>query len=81
LYPRPVSVPSSRAYLLVEFSLRVHVLLSRFIVLPFVPALSLLWELTNFQDKDGKLTIDEFREGSKKDPTIVQALSLYDGLV
>ena len=33
------------------------------------------------QDKDGKLTIDEFREGSKKDPTIVQALSLYDGLV
>jgi len=33
------------------------------------------------KDKDGKLTIDEFREGSKKDPTIVQALSLYDGLV
>jgi neuronal calcium sensor 1 len=33
------------------------------------------------QDKDGRLTIDEFREGSKKDPTIVQALSLYDGLV
>ena len=36
---------------------------------------------SNTQDKDGKLTIDEFREGSKKDPTIVQALSLYDGLV
>jgi len=33
------------------------------------------------KDKDGRLTIDEFREGSKKDPTIVQALSLYDGLV
>ncbi|KAG2224015.1 hypothetical protein INT45_009601 [Circinella minor] len=33
------------------------------------------------QDKDGRLTMDEFREGSKKDPTIVQALNLYDGLV
>ncbi|SCV68341.1 BQ2448_462 [Microbotryum intermedium] len=28
-----------------------------------------------------QLTFDEFKEGSKKDPTIVQALSLYDGLV
>lgn len=29
------------------------------------------------------LTVDfeEFKEGSKQDPTIVQALSLYDGLV
>jgi hypothetical protein len=25
--------------------------------------------------------MEEFREGSKSDPTIVQALSLYDGLV
>lgn len=33
------------------------------------------------RDKDAKLTYDEFVEGSKKDPTIVQALSLYDGLV
>lgn len=33
------------------------------------------------KDKDGRLTFDEFKEGSMKDPTIVQALSLYDGLV
>ncbi|KAG0350671.1 Neuronal calcium sensor 1 [Podila minutissima] len=33
------------------------------------------------KDKDGRLTFDEFKEGSVKDPTIVQALSLYDGLV
>ncbi|KAG0190554.1 Neuronal calcium sensor 1 [Apophysomyces sp. BC1034] len=32
-------------------------------------------------DKDGRLSMDEFKEGSKKDPTIVQALNLYDGLV
>ncbi|SCZ90208.1 BZ3500_MvSof-1268-A1-R1_Chr1-3g01840 [Microbotryum saponariae] len=30
---------------------------------------------------DHQLTFEEFKEGSKKDPTIVQALSLYDGLV
>ncbi|QSL66507.1 hypothetical protein MERGE_000887 [Pneumocystis wakefieldiae] len=33
------------------------------------------------KDCDGYLTLEEFREGSKKDSTIVQALSLYDGLV
>ncbi|ORY98502.1 calcium-binding protein NCS-1 [Syncephalastrum racemosum] len=33
------------------------------------------------QDNDGRLTMEEFKEGSKKDPTIVQALNLYDGLV
>lgn len=33
------------------------------------------------RDKDAKLTFEEFVEGSKQDPTIVQALSLYDGLV
>lgn len=33
------------------------------------------------RDKDAKLTYEEFVEGSKQDPTIVQALSLYDGLV
>jgi hypothetical protein len=49
------------------------------------------------RDKDARLTYDEFVEGSKQDPTIVQvspclhrfkhcltfaqALSLYDGLV
>ncbi|GAA5855004.1 hypothetical protein JCM8547_002341 [Rhodosporidiobolus lusitaniae] len=32
-------------------------------------------------NKDHQLTFEEFKEGSKKDPTIVQALSLYDGLV
>ncbi|SAL98960.1 hypothetical protein [Absidia glauca] len=32
-------------------------------------------------DNDGRLSMDEFKEGSQKDPTIVQALSLYDGLV
>jgi len=32
-------------------------------------------------NQDHKLTYEEFAEGSKKDPTIVQALSLYDGLV
>lgn len=32
-------------------------------------------------NKDAKLNFEEFKEGSKQDPTIVQALSLYDGLV
>ena len=33
------------------------------------------------KDKNSSLDFSEFVEGSKKDPTIVQALSLYDGLV
>ncbi|KAH8151486.1 uncharacterized protein LAJ45_04691 [Morchella importuna] len=33
------------------------------------------------KDENGSLTLDEFREGSQKDATIVSALSLYDGLV
>jgi Ca2+-binding EF-hand superfamily protein len=33
------------------------------------------------RDKDARLTYDEFVEGSRQDPTIVQALKLYDGLV
>ncbi|ORX38287.1 hypothetical protein BD324DRAFT_620271 [Kockovaella imperatae] len=32
-------------------------------------------------DKNARLSYEEFKEGSKQDPTIVQALSLYDGLV
>ncbi len=32
-------------------------------------------------NKDGKLTLDEFIEGSLKDTTIIKALILYDGLV
>ncbi|KAI9320403.1 calcium-binding protein NCS-1 [Dichotomocladium elegans] len=32
-------------------------------------------------DKDDRLTMEEFKEGSRKDPSIVQALNLYDGLV
>ena len=31
-----------------------------------------------FQNRDDKLTFEEFLEGSKKDPTIIQALTLYD---
>merc|ERR1711953_840600 len=33
------------------------------------------------KDDDGYLTMGEFMEGSKKDPSIIQALSLYDGLI
>ncbi|KAA8914518.1 hypothetical protein FN846DRAFT_1006820 [Sphaerosporella brunnea] len=33
------------------------------------------------KDENGSLTLDEFREGSQRDATIVSALSLYDGLV
>ncbi|CAG5083363.1 Oidioi.mRNA.OKI2018_I69.PAR.g10359.t1.cds [Oikopleura dioica] len=31
------------------------------------------------KNDDGYLTMSEFMEGSKKDPSIIQALSLYDG--
>jgi Ca2+-binding EF-hand superfamily protein len=33
------------------------------------------------KDENGSLDMDEFKEGSKRDETIVSALSLYDGLV
>lgn len=33
------------------------------------------------KDKNSSLDYNEFVEGSKKDETILQALSLYDGLV
>jgi len=31
------------------------------------------------RDKNAEISFEEFKEGSKQDPTIVQALSLYDG--
>ena len=33
------------------------------------------------KDESNSLTMEEFREGSQRDQTIVSALSLYDGLV
>ena len=33
------------------------------------------------KDENGSLDLEEFKEGSKRDDTIVSALSLYDGLV
>lgn len=33
------------------------------------------------KDENGSLDMEEFKEGSKRDQTIVSALSLYDGLV
>lgn len=33
------------------------------------------------KDENGEISLEEFREGSKIDPTIVSALNLYDGLV
>lgn len=33
------------------------------------------------QDNNGSLSKEEFLEGAKKDQSIVQALSLYDGIV
>ncbi|XP_013386502.1 neuronal calcium sensor 1-like, partial [Lingula anatina] len=33
------------------------------------------------KNRDNLLTMEEFLEGCKNDPTIVQALTLYDGLV
>lgn len=33
------------------------------------------------KDQNGQISLEEFREGSKHDSTIVSALSLYDGLL
>jgi neuronal calcium sensor 1 len=32
-------------------------------------------------DQDGRLSMAEFRDGSLRDPSIVDALSFYDGLI
>ncbi|KAI7882195.1 calcium-binding protein NCS-1 [Lichtheimia hyalospora FSU 10163] len=32
-------------------------------------------------DNDGRVTMEEFRKGSRKEPSIVQALSLYENVV
>ncbi|KNC48167.1 calcium-binding protein NCS-1 [Thecamonas trahens ATCC 50062] len=33
------------------------------------------------KDVDERLTLEEFKEGSRNDPSIIQALQLYDGLI
>ena len=33
------------------------------------------------QDKDGKISLQDFLDGAKADSTIVKALTIYDGLL
>jgi neuronal calcium sensor 1 len=47
-------------------------------ILHLILCLSLTLDL---KDNDGKLSFEEFRDGGKKDPSIVQALNIYDGVV
>ena len=41
----------------------------------FIPVLLFVFSII-IQNEDGKLTMEEFREGSKLDPWIVQALAI-----
>ena len=42
---------------------------------------NLVAESIKFQDGNGCLSKEEFLQGAKQDKSIVQALSLYDGLI
>ena len=37
--------------------------------------------LTMDKNLDGVLSVDEFVDGCKEDPSVVQALSIYDGMM
>ena len=36
---------------------------------------------TYMQDKDGRISLQDFLDGAKADSTIVRALTIYDGLL
>ena len=36
---------------------------------------------THMQDKDGRISLQDFLDGAKADSTIVKALTIYDGLL
>jgi hypothetical protein len=37
--------------------------------------------MVKVQNEDAVLTLEEFREGAQKDPSVVQGLLMYDGIV
>ena len=39
-----------------------------------------LYRKVFLQNNDAQLTLEEFKEGAKADPSIVHALSLYEGV-